>query len=171
MDPTTRSGPPPLPPTPPLPPAPAAPARRRMHGCLIALIVAAVLLVPVLAILAAIAIPAYQDYVSRAKLSQAVLEAETLKWQVAEFHAGHARCPANGDPGFDAPGAYRDDIRDAVHFIAEADEACAIEIVLGERGNRAVDGGRIWLEYAAGSGEWACSSDLDDRVLPAHCRL
>ena len=86
---------------PPLPPRTAAPPpKKRMHGCLIALIVALCLMVPVVGILAAIAIPAYNDYVARAKVAQAMGTTMALRWRVVEFREREERCPVNGDAGF-----------------------------------------------------------------------
>jgi Tfp pilus assembly protein PilE len=55
-------------------------------------------------ILAAIAIPAYQDYTMRARVSQAVGESNKLAARVAEFYAQHEQVPATpGEAGFNDP--------------------------------------------------------------------
>ncbi|WP_202845473.1 pilin [Luteimonas saliphila] len=161
------AGPPPLPSR---PARPAPPPRKGLHGCLIALIVAACLAIPVVAILAAIAIPAYHDYLARSKVAQALLETSALKGAVAGFAAEQGRCPVNGDRGFDAADAYRGAAHAAIVFGESDDGVCAIELLLQDDRNEAVDGHRLWLEYDLEAGTWDCSSEAEDRYLPAHCR-
>lgn len=100
--------PPPLPPS--LPPRGAAsasvpaPVRRQgMHGCLIALLVCVALAVPLAGILAAIAIPAYRDYVERAKQAAASApaagpEARRLAAADAQVRALLERAMATSSP-------------------------------------------------------------------------
>jgi len=141
-----------------------------MHGCLIALIVAACLAIPVLGILAAIALPAYHDYLSRAKVAQVLVEAAPLKPQVVDFITAHERCPVNGDEGFDDAERYRGTAHAAIAFGETDDGVCAIEITLQDERSEAIDGQRLWLEYDVGGGTWHCSSEAEDRYLPADCR-
>jgi type IV pilus assembly protein PilA len=56
-----------------------------MSGCTIALIVCGLGAVPIIAILAAIALPAYQDYVTRAKVSAAVSEIRLVQNSIEEY--------------------------------------------------------------------------------------
>lgn len=164
---TPGVGPPPLPSR---PARPVPPPRKGLHGCLIALIVAACLAIPVVAILAAIAIPAYNDYLARSKVGQALSGTESLKGAVAAFASEHRRCPVNGDPGFQAADAYSGPTHASVVF-GESDEAvCAIEVLLQDDRHEAVDGYRLWLEYDTDTGTWHCSSEAEDRYLPAQCR-
>ncbi|HRO28655.1 MAG TPA: pilin [Luteimonas sp.] len=166
-------GPPPLPPLPPQAPRPAAfatPPQPRNRGCLIAAVVAAGLLLPVVAILAAIAIPAYNDYVARSKVAQALAETAPLKLQAEAFIAQEGRCPDNGSAGFSAADGYRG-IAHASIAIGETGEGrCALEILLHDERSDAIDGRRLWLEYDSEGGSWHCSSDAEDRYLPADCR-
>ncbi|MCR6663211.1 MAG: pilin [Luteimonas sp.] len=168
MNQTVGGGPPPLPPIQPRTPAPVP--RTRMHGCLIALIVAACLVIPVVGILAAIAFPAYNDYLSRARLHEAVLEAEPLKQQVVAFHASQGHCPVNGDAGFGNARDYASALRDQVDFWAPADDLCAIEILIGENQGSTIAGVQLLLEYDTGDGKWTCRADIEDRYLPIVCR-
>ena len=160
---TTGGAPPPLPPKPSLP----AP-KKRMHGCLIALIVAACLMIPIVGILAAIAIPAYNDYLARAKVAQAMGEAMPLKWQVVEFHAEHERCPNNGDEGFAGDEVPLGQMHATAAFSDAGEDRCTIELSLRDKLD-AVDGRRLWFEYDPDDGEWRCRSDLDARYVPAGC--
>lgn len=166
----------PLPP--PLPPAQgyatavrgSSPPKTGLSGCMIALIVVAVVAIPVAAILAAIALPAYQDYTLRAKVVGAITVATPLKTAVTEHLVQHQTCPGNDDPGFDAPENY------ATGNVASAtigefeSNRCGIELILTATGNDKLDGKAIWFEYDPSASSWQCSSEIDDRYLPTHCR-
>jgi type IV pilus assembly protein PilA len=181
----TAGTPPPVPPAPPsssnatsphdrLLRAPAAPAEKpRMSGGKIALIVAAVALVPCLgigAILAAIALPAYQQYTLRAKVTQAVTDNFELRTDVKAFLDTQGRCPSNGEGSIGTPESY------ASPYITRAivgefdDGTCGFELELGNTGNTAIDGGKLWWDLGSDNSEWHCSSEIDDKWLPVDCR-
>ena len=52
------------------------------------------IVVAIVGILAAIAIPAYQDYTIRAKISEGVTGADQFRTQVADFYASQGHLPA-----------------------------------------------------------------------------
>ncbi|EQD60246.1 membrane protein containing RDD domain protein, partial [mine drainage metagenome] len=63
-------------------------------------------LVPIVAILAAIAIPAYQNYIVRAQVSEGLAMAESAETDVAQFYANTARYPAdNASAGLPSAGS------------------------------------------------------------------
>lgn len=148
-----------------------APVRKGMSGCLIALIVCAVVAVPMIAILAAIAIPAYSDYVQRAKIAQVMASANTLEMAVAEHFARERVCPDNDSADL-APllarltqephiGAVRVGTLEGGH--------CAFEITL--RGLGAQDGKTLLFEADEDASDWDCSGgDLPARYRPIQCR-
>lgn len=53
------------------------------------------IVVAIIGILAAIAIPAYQDYIARAQMSEAVVLADGLKTALAEANSQDGSCPDN----------------------------------------------------------------------------
>jgi type IV pilus assembly protein PilA len=53
------------------------------------------IVVAIIGILAAIAIPAYQDYIVRSKVTELINAAGVCKTSVAEFHQTQARMPAD----------------------------------------------------------------------------
>ena len=55
------------------------------------------IVIAIIGILAAIALPAYQDYVGRTQVSEALELAGGQKGAVTEFHANHGAWPANND--------------------------------------------------------------------------
>jgi type IV pilus assembly protein PilA len=169
VDTRTRTAPPPRQPafTQPV----AAPPKK--SGCgpvAIVLIVVAVVGVAALGILAAIALPAYNDYVTRAKLAQVTGELAPLKGQVVEFVDIHDRGPVNGDDGFSSPGAYATDGVGQVRIGRFGEGRCGIEIELSQPGKPTLDGKMLWWEYDTTEQQWSCSSDADSRKLPPDCR-
>jgi type IV pilus assembly protein PilA len=97
------SAPPPLPPSASgQAPPPVSPQKPGMPGCAIAGIigaVAVVLGVSLIAILAAIAIPAYQDYVIRSRVAQALQIAQALQDDVDAHREQAGACPDNAAIG------------------------------------------------------------------------
>ncbi len=154
---------------PPLPPRTAAPPpKKRMHGCLIALIVALCLMVPVVGILAAIAIPAYNDYVARAKVAQAMGTTMALRWRVVEFREREERCPVNGDAGFSDDDLVLGPPVASVRLGDAGENRCTITLTLGDA-TPALDGRHLDYAFDPGTGDWRCRSDVDARHLPAGC--
>ena len=166
--------PPPLPSSRPASAAYASPARPApksgLSGCMIALIVAVALAVPMAAILAAIALPAYQDYTFRAKTSAALLDAAPLKASIAAYLTGHSTCPSNGDADFGAPGTHASANLASITIGTFESDRCGMELILRNAGSDRLDGKKIWLEYDPSDTSWKCSSEIDDKYLPATCR-
>ena len=145
--------------------------KQELGGCLVAIMVAGILMVLlfVASILAAIAIPAYQDYLQRAKVAQATVDTAPLRRLVADFRASSGSCPFNGEGGIaaeDSPGI----VHASRLTVGEFDDgSCGVELELGNTGHTALDGGRIWWQLGADDA-WSCSSSLDDRWLAEECR-
>ncbi|QHG88541.1 MULTISPECIES: pilin [Xanthomonas] len=120
--------------------------------------------------LAAIAVPAYKDYLARAKVTQAVTALAPLKPQIAAFRAREGRCPVNADAGFQPPEHYATDVLASVQ-IGRFDTAnCGIEALLQSPDSPRIDGKVLWLDFDADAGRWHCSSEIDDHQLPQQCR-
>lgn len=163
--------PPPLPPRPAFNPQPvSAPPKSGMSGCMIAVIVAAVLAIPVVGILAAIALPAYNDYTLRAKVTMALPVAEPMKTVLTEHLAREQTCPSNDDAGFAAPESYASGNVASITFGQFESDLCGMELILTVPGKTALDGKAVWLEYDPSDSSWQCSSEIDDKYLPAQCR-
>lgn len=167
---------------PPLPAGPAASAyavhraapqkQKGMSGCLIALLICAALAVPMVGILAAIAIPAYNDYVQRAKIAEVLASLEPLKLAIAGHVAREGDCPGNDSAGV-APllAQLTTNPRAAAVRVGTLQGGhCAFEITL--RGLGAQDGKKVLLEARdEAASQWDCSGgDLPDRFRPRQCR-
>lgn len=171
---TAPIGPPSLPPglqtihTPP-----AAAPRQGLSGCAIAGIIAAVvgvILIAIVGILAAIALPAYQDYVLRSKVTMANGQMTALKQQVTEFVATNERCPVNDDEGFGSPDSYADGDVAEINIGRFENGHCGLEARLHVPKHTQLDGKSLWLDYDMQADTWECSSDVEDKYLPISCR-
>lgn len=125
------------------------------------------IVVAIIGVLAAIAIPAYQDYTVRAKVSELILEASRPKMVIAEF------AQVNGALTDSGAGL---DINTASDFIDGGDvSADGVITVSGTAG--ALGAGNdvsIVLKPTLGTGgkvNWECSGISDNEgYLPANCR-
>lgn len=164
------------PPVPPVTPsisqtARAAPQKKGTSGCLIAVIVGALVAVVMMGILAAIALPAYNDYVQRAKLAEVMVAVTPLQSAIAAHAQREGSCP-DDDSADLAPilsqlaqhpriGAVRVGTLEGGH--------CAFEITL--RGAGAQDGKTLLFEADEDVSRWECSGgDLPNRYRPVQCR-
>lgn len=145
--------------------------KRELGGCLIVFIVAILLMVvlSIAAILAAIALPAYQDYLQRAKVSQAMVETTPVRLLVADFRETEGRCPFNDEGGIGPEDSLGGAYATRVTVGGFDDGSCGIELELGDTGHAGLDGGQVWWQLEA-DGQWTCSSSVDDRWLTAECR-
>ncbi len=163
--------PPSLQPTATTAPAGAPPARG-LSGCGLAAVVAAVVGVVLLALLgtmAAIAVPAYKQYVLRSQVAEALVELAPLKGRIVEFVDENGRCPVNDDAGFGPAGRLAGRRIGSVRVGRFDNGHCGLEARLDLPG-KALHDAALWLDYDAARRRWECSSDADDRYLPASCR-
>jgi type IV pilus assembly protein PilA len=168
---TASAIPPPLPSQlGPIPQPVAARPRSGLSGCMIALILVAALVIPLAAILAAIALPAYNDYVMRSQVVSALAVAEPAKAAVATYFVGKGVCPENEEAGFGTPASYAAGTVASISFGRFESELCGMELILAVPGKEALDGKAVWLEYEPSGSSWQCTSEVEDKLLPAKCR-
>ena len=149
----------------------AAAPKKGLSGCMIALIVCLVVALPVVAILAAIAIPAYNDYVQRAKVAEAIAAAAPLKIAIGEHLAGNGSCPDEQSADLAATLAQlkQHPRLSGVRVGTLEGGHCAFEITL--RGPGAMEGKTLLFEADANATNWDCSGgDLPPRLRPSQCR-
>jgi type IV pilus assembly protein PilA len=149
-----------------------SPPRDGMSGVLIAILVVGggLGLLAVLGIMAAIALPAYNDYVQRAKVAEALVQPAAMKAAIAEFLEANGRCPQDDDAGFgELAAGVVPPLGEVTFGEFESSKLCGMQLRLALPGKPALDGKAIWLEYDPAKG-WQCSSEIDDRHLPANCR-
>ena len=161
---------PPLPPLPNAASAPAAkPARSGMGagaGCAIAVAVGFVG-VMVIGILAAIAIPAYADYTKRAVLMQHIAATTTIKTRISEAFARDGACPSDlALESSDVPTGFSE-----VWTGRFEDGTCGAQFTLDDVARLpGVKGKKLWFWLDESGTGWKCSSDLENKILPASCR-
>ncbi|MBK1709800.1 pilin [Marichromatium gracile] len=125
------------------------------------------IVVAIIGILAAVSLPAYQDYTTRAKISEALIMAAPAKLAVSETASslGGLDQVTAANSGYTFPGA-----TDYVSDIAITD-ATGVVTVTSTVTNAA---GGITLtptDVAGGQLTWVCASaDIDAKFLPANCR-
>ena len=131
------------------------------------------IVVAIIGILAAIAIPAYQDYIVRSKISEGLNMAGAAKLAVAETFDSSGTMPtANSDAGL--PGAASIVGTYVASIGVGANGLITIHYNNSVGGNPTANGQTITLtpESTEGSMKWTCKggSGMSVKYLPANCR-
>lgn len=141
---------------------------------IIVLLVVGFVGIAVLGILAAIAIPAYDDYTVRAKLSGAINEASAAKLVVSEHLIQHSECPNNNVAGsqLPAPESYASTSVQRIDLGALDNGSCAIEVTVSDKLAPGKISGSIIFELTDPQTlQWRCYSEsIQNKYLPASCR-
>ncbi|CAM8647165.1 PilA Tfp pilus assembly protein, major pilin PilA [Comamonadaceae bacterium] len=129
------------------------------------------IVVAIIGILAAVALPAYQDYTTRAKVSEVVLAASAERTNLAEI-------VASGGTGF--PSSYTPTTQASKYVASIAygrDSASVARVTVTAKGDTNITNKTLQLEgtlNTAGTIEWVCkagaTSPLDAKYLPASCK-
>jgi type IV pilus assembly protein PilA len=116
-----------------------------------------------IAIVAAIAIPAYSDYLIRARTATAMVEVSSAKVEVIEALAAGGECP---NEVRQAGNAMVESIR-----LSGAAPNCVITMTFASDSDvpANVRAQSVELAYAE-DGNWSCLSTIDSKYLPAECR-
>ncbi len=128
------------------------------------------IVVAIVGILAAIALPAYQDYTIRARVSEAAAAAGACKTAVAEFFASNATLPTT------TAQAGCSDTTAATQFVASTTVGAAglITVTLSTDAKLGpATGGTLTLTPTTGAGNvvstWVCSG-TPQKYMPGSCR-
>jgi len=132
------------------------------------------IVVAIIGILAAVAIPAYQDYLNRSKMSEALATIAACKASVTEFAAVRSKLPSTiGEAGCSSV---------ATNYVASLDVAAG-GVINATIGNIAKEAGNV-LTFAPMSDKagitpavdgdtiltWKCSYNGKQKYVPANCR-
>ncbi len=130
------------------------------------------IVVAIIGILAAVAIPAYQDYTVRAKVSEGVTAAGAAKASVADYYMAKGSFPgSNADAGLDTNTDYATNVIQQIDVKANG----VIDVVFKAIGGSVTAGQLIKFTptaTAGGSITWDCKtgSTLEAKYRPANCR-
>lgn len=129
------------------------------------------IVIAIIGILAAIAIPAYQDYVIRSQVSEALSLADGSKTAIAEFYSNTGRLPGNNQSaGLATPASIQGNYVKSV-----TNNNGKIEVILGNKVNKKVDSTQLLLSAlpSVGSTAWTCKTgtpEIANKYLPTNCR-
>jgi len=128
------------------------------------------IVVAIIGILAAVAIPAYQDYIARAQVSEAVSLASAGKIGAAEYIGDKGTTPATTDILQTTSGKYTG----SVAVTGDATNLTITATMSTGGVNSAITGKAMMMTTADGGKTWTCTatttSPLLAKYLPGACR-
>lgn len=129
------------------------------------------IVVAIVGILAVVAIPAYQDYATRAKVSEAISMASQVKASVSEAYISNGALPAtNSDAGLPAKTAITSTYVESVEV-----SGGEITVALQGTGVATLDAGSITFTPSVVNANltWGCevSASTLNAYVPADCRV
>lgn len=130
------------------------------------------IVVAIVGILAAIAVPAYQDYTIRAKVSEVMSFASAAKASISEFYQSEGSMPTTAaQAGFTIPDT--EIIQQSGSMYTGAMTTGTLTVAIENLGGDA-SAGKTVVFVGTGSTTgvtWTCDTgNLADRYLPANCR-
>ncbi len=125
------------------------------------------IVVAIIGILAAVALPAYQDYTTRAKVSEVLLMAAPAKLAVSETSSsgGGLASVTQANSGYVFPGATKYVPANGV-TIADGGTITVQSAVPGAAGNIVLTP----TDVGSGQLKWACTTTIATKFVPAECR-
>lgn len=124
------------------------------------------IVVAIIGILAAIALPAYQDYTTRAKVTEVILAASSARTAISEAAALKGSMPTASDVTIETTTSQY------VSALAY-DGTDTITATARNTGNSAVDGQTITLKGTTttnGTVDWVCGGSIPAKFRPASCQ-
>ncbi len=132
------------------------------------------IVVAIIGILAAVAIPAYQDYIARSQVSEAVSLMGSAKTPLAEYFADKGTWPAAlADVMGNTSGKYTGAITSTgTATVSGTSSAYTVAASMKTSTINAAITGKTMYLYTTDSGKtWNCTrGDIDNRYLPGACR-
>jgi len=128
-----------------------------------------ILTVLIISLLAAVAIPAYNDYLTKSQSSEMSLLTITVKKAVSDYYAYHGRFPANNQ----AAGVSQQISGNYVSSVNIINGM--IQVTFGHRSHEGFAGHTLHLQPIVKDNSplvvnWTCSSSVEDKYLPKHCK-
>lgn len=130
------------------------------------------IVVAIIGILAAVALPAYQDYTTRAKVSEVVLAASSARTSLAEAYAANSTFPNTlSEAGLSTQSSKY------VSGITYAGDSTKATITVTAQGDTKISGRTLTLQGTPSDGIviWKCgtvggTTGIETKYLPASCR-
>ncbi len=130
-------------------------------------IIELMIVMTIIGVLSAIAIPSYNAYVTRAKVSEGIQVFAPAKQSIAEMQLMEGRFPAsNGEAGLGSPTSYRG------RYVGSMVVGAA-GVVTVTFDDPALLGGSLFFTptvQPSGALNWTCSTDIPHGLVPAECR-
>jgi type IV pilus assembly protein PilA len=135
------------------------------------------IVVAIIGILAAVAIPAYQDYIARAQVSEAVSLMGSAKTPLAEYFADKGLWPNMlSDVLGNSTGRYTGSVSGVnTGTIAGTSSTYTVQATMRTSGvNAAISGGTVQLNTPDAGKNWVCTqgtgTPMSSKYLPGACR-
>ncbi|MCW9059102.1 MAG: pilin [Gammaproteobacteria bacterium] len=122
------------------------------------------IVVAIIGILAAVALPAYQDYTNRAKVSEVMLAASSARTAIAEFASTNNALPT---------ASFAVETQVSTYVSGVTWNGTLVTATATGTNVTAIDGQTITLTPTLGSNgqvSWACAGSIPDRFRPSSCR-
>ncbi|MDK4672929.1 pilin [Kingella kingae] len=133
------------------------------------------IVIAIIGILAAIALPAYQDYTKRSRVSEDLSLAGGVKSALTEFYASNNKWPAsNAEAGIAVATDIKGNAVSSVAVSREGDDAAGkgkITVTFNDKVKNNATLVMVGVGNDAGSVKWTCTDgDLDKKYRPSECR-
>jgi type IV pilus assembly protein PilA len=124
------------------------------------------IVVAIIGILAAVALPAYQDYTVRAKVSEVMLAASSAKTAVSEAAATNSAIPAVASVDIQSQNSKY------VSGVAYSVSGGSAVITATAQGDTNITGSTIMMTgvYSAGQVVWTCGGSIAPKYRPSSCK-
>lgn len=137
------------------------------------------IVIAIIGILAAIALPAYQDYITRAQVTEAVQLMAGLKGAVSENYGSDGICPDNtgrGKFGIEIPPQIKGSYVQEIRAMATPSKTASCDLTAKFKASNVSEHLRsktitLTMQVVSGSELWSChSTDIKPQHLPGACR-
>ena len=129
------------------------------------------IVVAIIGILAAIALPAYQDYIARTKISEAMVQLDAAKTSISDYAASNGKLPPNAtSAGVSSPQNAQYVSNLAWNFGNTRLEATLKNINTDVNGKMIVMAGTLQSDNSV---SWACQTNIiaaNYKYVPSNCR-